>query len=139
MKIKLKQYDKQLLFKANNSNGNSLLVGISEDKNLDVFRPMELLLVGLASCSSLDIVKILHKQRQFDFKYDVQVESTRRENEIPSIFKEITLHFIFEGSISEIKIKKAVNLSLEKYCSVSKIIEQTASINYSITLNGKEI
>jgi len=139
MNIQLKQYNQHLLFKANSSTGSSLLVGISEDKNPVAFRPMELLLVGLASCSSLDILKILNKQQQFDFKYDVQVESTRREDEIPSVFKEITLHFIFEGEVAPIKIKKAVNLSLEKYCSVSKIIEQTATINYTITLNGKRL
>lgn len=139
MNIQLKQYNKHLLFKANNTIGNSLLVGISEDKNPIAFRPMELLLVSLASCSSLDIIKILNKQHQLEFKYEVQVESTRRENKIPSIFKEIKLHFIFEGIISEIKLKKAVNLSLEKYCSVSKIIEETATINYTITLNGNRL
>ena len=136
MDIKLKQYNKHLIFEATNKTGYSFLVGTSKNNITNVIRPMDLMLVSLASCSSIDIIKILNKQKQLDFKYDVHVSSNRVENQIPAIFKEITLNYIFTGDLTLSKVKRAVSLSLEKYCSVSKIIEETAKINYRITING---
>ena len=138
MNIQLKQYNKHLIFEAVNNTGYSLLVGTSKNNAVNAIRPMDLLLVSLASCSSIDIIEILSKQKQTDFEYDVQVESDRVENQVPAIFKNITLNYIFKGNVSPLKAKKAVDLSLEKYCSVSKIIEQTAKINYIITVNGTQ-
>lgn len=138
MEIKLKQYNKHSIFEATNNSGYSVLVGKSEYNGTTLMRPMELLLVSLASCSSIDIISILNKQKQIDFEYNVKVESTRKD-EIPAIFDEITLNFIFNGEVSSKKIVRAVNLSLEKYCSVSKIIQETATIKHIITLNGKAI
>lgn len=137
MDIQLKQYNKHQIFEATNESGYSLLVGRAEGDNTNVIKPMELLLVSLASCSSIDVISILNKQRLVDFKYEVTVESKRKTNEIPAIFEEITLNFIFNGTVSPKKAKKAVDLSLEKYCSVSKIIEQTAEIKYKVIVNGK--
>lgn len=138
MEIRLEQYNKHLVFEATNDSGYSLLVGKSEEKTTKAIRPMELLLVSLASCSSIDIINILNKQKQVDFDYSVKVESTRKD-EVPAIFEEITINFIFTGDVSSKKIERAVKLSLEKYCSVSKIIQETATINHIITLNGKTI
>lgn len=137
MNIQLKQYNNHKIFEASNSSGYSLLVGTSVNNAVNAIRPMELMLVSLASCSSIDIIEILNKQKQTNFKYEVTITSERVKDQIPSIFKEITINYIFSGEISFTKIHKAINLSLDKYCSVSKIIAQTATIKYTITLNGK--
>ncbi|CAM1343887.1 OsmC family protein [Tenacibaculum amylolyticum] len=140
MNIQLTNYNKHLVFEAKNQTGYSLLVGKSNtETSVNAIRPMELMLVSLASCSSIDVVKILNKQRIFDFDYKVSIDAERKTDEVPSIFKEITITYSFEGDISDIKIKKATSLALEKYCSVAKIIEQTAKINYKIILNQEEI
>ncbi|WP_299711935.1 OsmC family protein [uncultured Tenacibaculum sp.] len=140
MNIQLKNYNKHLLFEAKNQTGYSLLVGQTQDEtSVNAIRPMELMLVSLASCSSVDVVKILNKQKIYDFDYNVSIDATRKEDEIPSIFQDITITYSFNGTISSAKVKKATSLAVEKYCSVAKIIEQTAKINYKIILNNEEI
>ncbi|WP_299617285.1 OsmC family protein [uncultured Tenacibaculum sp.] len=140
MNIQLKNYNKHLLFEAKNQTGYSLLVGQTQDEtSVNAIRPMELMLVSLASCSSIDVVKILNKQKVYDFDYNVSIDATRKEDEIPAIFQDITITYSFNGTVSSAKVKKATSLAVEKYCSVAKIIEQTAKINYKIILNNKEI
>jgi len=140
-KIKLKYYKKDLIFQAENDAGYPILLGqTAEDSKIKTIRPMDLLLMGLASCSSVDIVKILKKQKQTLDDYRVEVDATRRENLTPSLFNHINLTFIFEGEkLSPSKVERAVALSIEKYCSVSKILEETATINYELVLNGKTL
>ncbi|SNR17176.1 OsmC family protein [Tenacibaculum jejuense] len=140
MNIQLKNYNKHLLFEAKNQTGYSLLVGQTQDEtSVNAIRPMELMLVSLASCSSIDVVKILNKQKVYDFDYNVSIDATRKEDEIPAIFQDITITYSFNGTVSSAKVKKATSLAVEKYCSVAKIIEQTAKINYKIILNNEEI
>ncbi|WP_442265395.1 OsmC family protein [Tenacibaculum sp. ZS6-P6] len=140
MNIQLKNYNKHLLFEAKNQTGYSLLVGQTQDEtSVNAIRPMELMLVSLASCSSIDVVKILNKQKVYDFDYNVSIDATRKEDEIPAIFQDITITYNFNGTVSSAKVKKATSLAVEKYCSVAKIIEKTAKINYKIILNNEEI
>ena len=136
MEINLKYYGRDLIFQADSENGSPILVGQTLDDRIKTFRPMELLLISLASCSSIDIVRILKKQKQDLKDYHVNVIGLRGETKIPSIFETITLIFSFDGEVSPEKAKKAVSLSLEKYCSVSKIIEETANIEYQIVVNN---
>lgn len=140
MNIQLSNYNKHLVFEAKNQNGYSLLVGQTADcTQVNAIRPMELMLVSLASCSSVDIVKILNKQKVLEFDYRVSINASREENQVPSTFKEITIIYNFDGAVTASKVKKATKLALEKYCSVAKIIEQTAKIGYKIVLNQEEI
>ena len=138
MEINLKYYGRDLIFQGVANNGYPLLVGQTSNEKIKAFRPMELLLFSLASCSSVDIVKILQKQRQNITDYHVNVEGIRQADQIPSLFENIVITFSFTGDLSFAKLKRAVDLSLKKYCSVSKIIEQTATINYKIILNQNE-
>ena len=69
----------------------------------------------------------------------MEVNGKRIEGEIPSLFKNIEVSVFLEGDIPSSKVKRAVDLSFEKYCSVSKTLESTAKINYSIFLNNIEI
>ena len=100
---------------------------------------MELLLKGLAGFSSIDVVSILNKQKLNPTSLKMEVEGERNETEIPSLFNKINVKVIVDGEISPKKIRRAVQLSFDKYCSVSKTLEHTAEINYLIFLNGIEI
>lgn len=98
-------------------------------------RPMELLLMGLAGCSSIDVVSILKKQRIDPGPFRVEVEAEREADAVPSLFQKIHVRFIFgpEGVNQEDKLKRAIDLSLEKYCSVAKTLEKTAEITHDYT------
>lgn len=82
-------------------------------------RPMELMLLSVGACSSVDVVMILKKARQQITDCVVEVTSKRAETD-PKVFTEIHLHFVVTGkALSENHVKRAVELSAEKYCSAS--------------------
>lgn len=141
MKVALERINQDYLFKVANSNGYSVLLDNKSKKEGEVagISPMELLLMGLAGCSSIDVVAILNKQKLNPTSLKMEVEGERNETEIPSLFNKINVKVIVDGEISPEKIRRAVQLSFDKYCSVSKTLEHTAEINYLIFLNGIEI
>ena len=141
MKVALERINQDYLFKVTNSNGHSVLLDNKSKKEGEVagISPMELLLMGLAGCSSIDVVAILNKQKLNPTSLKMEVEGERNETEIPSLFNKINVKVIVDGEISPEKIRRAVQLSFDKYCSVSKTLEHTAEINYLIFLNGIEI
>ena len=93
-------------------------------------RPMELLLAGLGGCSAIDVVGILAKQRQRVDDITVAVEGQRAGGE-PSLFERIHVHFTVRGPGDAAAVARAIALSMDKYCSVARVLEQTASITYS--------
>jgi putative redox protein len=87
-------------------------------------RPMEMMLLSVGSCSSVDVIYILQKARQPVSGCEVEVSGTRAETE-PKVFTAIHLHFIISGKgLSEAQVKRAVALSAEKYCSASIMLGQ---------------
>ena len=96
-------------------------------------RPMELILMSLASCSAIDIVEILRKQRQMIKNFEIVVEGERR-NVIPAVFEKIRINFIVTGNLDEHKVRRAIDLSLQKYCSVSAMLEPKVKIDYTLEL-----
>lgn len=119
------------VFTAQNQNNYQVDVGRGDNS----FRPMELLLVGLASCSSIDVLQIFNKQKLNVDHYKVVVNANREEGAIPSVFTDITIHFEFEGDIPFAKAKRAIQLTLDKYCSVAAILKPTTQLSASLTLN----
>lgn len=101
--------------------------------------PMELVLMGVAGCSSIDMISILKKQRQEITSFKAEVEGHREQVGEAKPFKKITLVFFLEGLINEEKALRAAQLSFDKYCSVSKTLEPTATINYKVVLNNIEL
>ena len=101
--------------------------------------PMELVLMGVAGCSAIDVISILKKQRQEITSFKAEVEGVREPVGEAKPFKVITVVFILEGKIDKVKAIRAAQLSFEKYCSVSKTLEPTATIKYKVILNGNEI
>ena len=91
-------------------------------------RPMELILAGLASCSSFDIISILQKSKQPIKEFTVEIQAKRRE-QIPQIFSEINLIFKLKGKIDEKKLAHAIELSVYKYCSVAEMLKHSTKIH----------
>lgn len=87
-------------------------------RNLGV-RPMEMMLLGLGGCTSFDVLHILKKSRQVVTDCVAELSAERAETE-PKVFTRIHVHFVVKGdNLSELKVRKAVELSAEKYCSAS--------------------
>lgn len=98
--------------------------------------PMEVVLMGMGACSSIDVVDILQTGRQQVTDCEVKLSSERAE-EAPRVFTKINAHFIVSGNdLNEKKVKRAVELSMEKYCSVAKMLEQAAEITSSYEVVG---
>ncbi len=119
---------------AGNESGNSIHIDGAPENSQGV-RPMQLLLMAVGSCSAIDVIGILKKQKQPLDDIKVEVDGEREKNDTFSLFKKIHIHYKFYGNIDEKKVERAINLSLDKYCSVSKTLEKTADISYSFSIN----
>jgi len=103
------------------------------------FSPMELLLVGLAGCTAMDVISILEKKRQEVTRFEVRVNG-ERASEHPKVFTNIVVEYIVGGeSIDRAAVDRAVELSETKYCSAMAIISKTAKIERKIVIEGAEI
>ena len=95
---------------------------------------MQMLLMGIAGCSGIDIDMILKKMRQPLDDLEVIVTGEREEGAIPALFTKIHLEFILTGDLKEEKVKKAIAMSMDTYCSVGKMLEKAAEISYDYTI-----
>jgi putative redox protein len=96
---------------------------------------MQLLLAAVGGCSAIDVILILKKQKQIIEDFEVEIEGEREKIEDYSLFRDICLHFKFKGQVDKDKAERAVKLSVDKYCSVSKTLEPTAKISYKVSVN----
>lgn len=97
-------------------------------------RPMELLLLGMGGCTSIDVMNILQKSRQ-DVTDCVAEMVAERADEIPKVFTRIHVHFKVTGKgLDPKKVERAVNLSADKYCSASIMLGETAEISHDFEI-----
>ena len=102
-------------------------------------KPKPLLLSGLAGCSGMDTVSIMKKMKIENFTFKMEVWADNSEGH-PSTYTTIYIDYIFHGDdLPEDKIKKAVNLSQERYCGVWAMLSNTAEMKPRIFINEKEI
>ena len=102
-------------------------------ENLGV-RPMEMLLLGMAGCTMIDVVTTLKKMRENFSDCQTKVSADRGE-EYPKVFTNIHVHFIFRGKhLNPSKVEKAIKLSAEKYCSASIMLGKTAVITHDFEI-----
>lgn len=93
--------------------------------------PMEMVLMGLCACTSVDVISILSKKREPFTGLRVTAEAEQAA-EPPRVFTSIRLTYRISGKVSQKAMRDAVALSKDKYCSVSKMLEKTASIDFAI-------
>ncbi|HVX28582.1 MAG TPA: OsmC family protein [Parafilimonas sp.] len=122
-------------FEVKDAYGKSVNIDNSPEHGGDNFgvRPMQMLLMALAGCSGMDVISILKKQRQNVTGYKTIVHGEREAGVEPSVWKFIELEFIIEGQVDEDKAKRAVELSINKYCSVAETLRKAgATIQWSV-------
>ncbi len=125
-------------FEARSPDGNVVFVDGPEylGGRGEGMRPMEMFLVALASCSAIDVIHILqHKQRQPLAELVVHVRGTRADA-VPAVFTKIELTFEATGAVNEKKLRRAVALSVEKYCSVATMLQSNVVIEHVVVLRG---
>ncbi len=135
MRCRIKWLD-HMSFVGESGSGHSVVMDGAPDaggRNLGV-RPLEMLLLGLGGCTMFDVVSILHKSRQQLVDCEVEIEAERADS-IPKVFTSIHLHFIVSGrDLDPNKVAKAVDLSADKYCSASRMLEKTATITHDFEI-----
>lgn len=140
MKVELVRVDDAFHFEAS---GASSSVTVHTDAAEDIgghnqgVRPMELLLMGLASCSAIDVVLVLKKQRQevTDFRISVDGDRIKEENTERKPFRKVVIQYKLKGpALDRAKVERAIQLSLEKYCSATAQFEPLADISYELEI-----
>lgn len=108
-------------FEATDEQGHSIKMDSSPESGGENFgvRPMQTLLMGLAGCSAIDVISILKKQRQDVVDYKMTVSGEREKGKEPSLWQSIYVEFHLYGNIDPDKASRAVDLSVNKYCSVA--------------------
>jgi len=137
MEINLVRKSGKFNFEAENDNGFTVQLDAKpaiggEGKG---FRPMEMLLVGLGGCSGIDVVNVLTKQKEPLNDIKINIKATRRDEEMPPIFDVIDIHFNLYGDLSVQKVERALQMTFDKYCSVSNILGRSATINFTYSIN----
>ena len=136
MQIKIRRLNQASHLEATNEEGLTLQMDGSPDVGGEnrAMRPMQILLTSLGGCSAMDIISILKKQRQPLEDIQFTLDGIREESAIPSLFKDIHITYKLFGDLDEEKVRRAIDLSLEQYCSVAKTLEKTAKITYSFKI-----
>ncbi len=124
MKATIKWVD-GVMFLGESGSGHTAVMDGAESqggRNMGI-RPMEMLLLGLGGCASFDVMSMLKKSRQqvTDCRAEIEAE---RVDAVPAVFNKIHLRFVVTGAgLKESQVKRAVELSAEKYCSASIMLE----------------
>ncbi len=139
MQTRIKWLD-NMSFVGESGSGHSVVLDGSPEhggRNLGV-RPMEAVLIGLGGCSAFDVMLMLKKARQRVTDCEVLLDAERAD-EVPAVFTKIKLSYIVTGiELSEKQVNRAVSLSVEKYCSVTKMLEKTVLIEHEVQIKSAD-
>lgn len=132
MKIEIERVNNKVHLEAKNEQGIIVhMDGSPEIGGEDLgARPMQLILMGLGGCTSMDMLSVLKKMREEVKSYKVTVDA-ERATEHPMVFTKIHVHYILEGKLKKENVEKAIALSMDKYCSVTHMLNSTATITHS--------
>ncbi|HNE93156.1 MAG TPA: OsmC family protein [Chitinophagaceae bacterium] len=115
-------------------------IPIEQGGNGKGLRPMQTMLAALCGCSTVDIVSILNKQKQTIETFKVFADGEREKNKTMALWQTIHLVFEMSGNIEPDKAFRAVQLSLDKYCSVAETLRKAgASISFTVILNNEKL
>ncbi|MBK9256319.1 MAG: OsmC family protein [Saprospiraceae bacterium] len=129
MEVIIQSTHGDLNFKGTNERGQSIQLS----GNKEAVSPMEAVLMAAAGCSSIDVELFLKKMRQ-DIKSILVKVTGERVDAVPAVFSSIHMHYILTGDIKEAKAKQAIEMSIEKYCSVSIMLGATVKISHSFEI-----
>lgn len=130
MKVVLKRLNDAVHMEARNEDNVVMHFDGTKDiggQNLGV-RPMQSLLMAMGGCSAIDVLMILKKQRQVVEDFTIEIEGERESGKEPALWKKAHVLFIFKGSVDADKAQRAVELSMDKYCSVAETLRRAGAI-----------
>lgn len=108
----------------------------SAEQMTEAFTPMELFLVALAGCTSMDLQWILTRERQEIEGLEISIQGTRREVD-PRYYEKIDLHFLVRGKhVRRDAVERAIRLSQDEYCSVKAMLKDSVKVNITYTIAG---
>ena len=137
MEVLLERIDDAFHMQSSNDTGNT----VESDGSPKIgghnkaMRPMQMVLAALGSCSSIDVIHLLNKQRQPLDDIKIKVSGQRVQDQVPAVFTDIQVHYHLFGDLDETKVKRAIQLSMDKLCSVSKMLEKSVNITWSYEIN----
>jgi len=109
----------------------------SGGRNMGV-RPMEMVLLGMGGCTAFDVVMILQRQRQAITDCHVEL-SAERADEVPKVFTRIHAHYVVKGKgLDAKKVARAVDMTAEKYCSVSIMLAKSVDVTHDFEIVEEE-
>jgi putative redox protein len=104
----------------------------------DGLRPLELIAIGLAGCTAMDVISILKKKRQEVTAFETKVHADRAE-EHPKVFTHITVTYIFEGHhLDPVAVERAIELSTTKYCPAQAMLEKAVEIEHTYEIKNAD-
>ncbi|MHB1922297.1 MAG: OsmC family protein [Chitinophagaceae bacterium] len=135
MKITLQRIDDAFNMEAIDEHGRIVRMDTTMEnggKNHGV-RPMNMLIMGLGGCASIDVIMILKKQKQEIEDFRISIEAEREQGKEPALWERIHLVFSLKGKIEKGKAERAVELSIQKYCSVAETLRRAnAQITWEV-------
>jgi putative redox protein len=129
-------WKKRMSFEGSSDSGFTVPLGTTPDVggDDDGLRPLELLAIGLAGCTAMDVISILAKKRQEVTSFEVKVHADRQE-EHPKVFNHLTIEYVLGGKdLSREAVERAVQLSAEKYCPAQAMFAKIVPIDLKITI-----
>ncbi len=106
----------------------------AEDAPAEGASPMELILIGTAGCTAMDVISILEKKRQNVTAFEIRMHADRSESH-PKVFTRITMEYVVTGrQIDREAVQRAINLSLERYCSAHAMLSKAVPIEHTATV-----
>ena len=139
MKARIK-WVQDAMFVGESDSGHAVVIDGPPDgggRNLG-FRPMEMLLIGMGSCTAYDVLHILRKSRQDVADCVVEIEAQRADS-VPKVFTQIHVHFIVRGKgLTDTAVQRAIDLSAEKYCSASIMLGKVAAITHDYEIIAQD-
>jgi putative redox protein len=133
--------DSGISFRGRTGTGHQLILDAPEEAGGENRgpRPVELVLLGLAGCTGMDVISILRKMRQDVTGYEVQVRGDERAPDHPKVFTRVTVEHIVRGrALTEASVARAVELSATRYCPVSAMLGATAQVTHTYRIEEVE-
>ena len=130
MRVEVHRTNENYGMEASNETGNSIVIDSNKTSGGDDlgFRPMQMLLAAMGGCSAIDVITILKKQKLEPFDLSVILDGERDMGKDANLWKTIHAHFIIKGNVPKEKAERAVQLSIEKFCSVAITLQAAGAV-----------
>ncbi|MGB9599387.1 MAG: OsmC family protein [Myxococcota bacterium] len=131
-------WKKDMLFEGESPEGHKVMMDTSKEHggSDSAAAPMQLVLLALGGCTGMDVIAILRKMKNIPEEFYMEIESERAP-EHPKVYKKTNIKYVFVGDLKEENVKKAIELSQTKYCSVSAILRGVGEVNYSYEIKRR--